>query len=357
MKDVLFVRADGNGTIGLGHIMRSMTIAMPFRNAGFECVFISSPPIHHEIFRRYGFEAIESDYPYDKKTKEEAYAICEWMRQRLAGYVLVDSYYANNEYLSILKECAALICINSTRKKLNTDYLINENLACDRDYLDELYSGSGARLLLGAEYTPIRAEFCNRLYQASDTVRKVLITTGGSDPYNFMTDFLKRIKCRAKYDSLKWLFISGGCNAYYEDLAQEAEGMPGASVVKNEGHMADRMQECDLAISAGGTTALELSVIGVPTIGIAVADDQEAGLSFMHHVEIVRYAGRATNPDFWEMLFSHFDFLLANASVRKEMSEKSRQYIDGKGAERIFLQITKGQVLKNGNWKHTWVSS
>ena len=56
MNNRFFVRADGNGEIGLGHIMRSMTIANEFRKNGFECIYISSKPISLDIFNRYSFD-------------------------------------------------------------------------------------------------------------------------------------------------------------------------------------------------------------------------------------------------------------------------------------------------------------
>ena len=159
MNNRFFVRADGNGEIGLGHIMRSMTIANEFRKNGFECIYISSKPISLDIFNRYSFDVVEIDYPYDSKSISEAMFISRLLNKQ--DYILVDSYYTKNEYLSILKEAARLICINSTTNRLTTDYLINENLACDRDFLGELYSGSDTKLLLGPEYSPIREEFLN----------------------------------------------------------------------------------------------------------------------------------------------------------------------------------------------------
>ena len=58
MNNRFFVRADGNGEIGLGHIMRSMTIANEFRKNGFECIYISSKPISLDIFNRYSFVSL-----------------------------------------------------------------------------------------------------------------------------------------------------------------------------------------------------------------------------------------------------------------------------------------------------------
>lgn len=352
MKDVLFIRADGNGDIGLGHIMRSMTIASVFKDMGFECIYISSAPINKKVFDRYDFKAIEIDYPYDNKSIKEACEICELIKQKEAKYILVDSYYINNEYLEQLKKYSSIICINSTRYRLRTDFLINENIACDRDYFDDLYSGSDTKLLLGSEYSPIRTEFCNRKYRMKNKVKKILVTTGGGDQYNFMTNFLKKISKKGKYGTLNFLFISGGCNVHYEDLVKESNGLSNVIIVNDADNMAELMENSDLAISAGGTTVLELSVMGVPTIGIAVADDQVAGLSFMHHIGMICYAGRITEPEFWNNVCAYFDLLLKDKETRKQLSEQSKKCIDGKGAGRIYHQIVKGW-RENGDRKYS----
>ena len=339
MKHTLFIRADGNEKIGLGHIMRSMTIATSFRNVGFECIYICSAPINKKIFQRYKFSVIEIEYPYSTKTNKEAQNICSLIHERCAEYILVDSYYTNNEYLSILKKCTKLICINSTKKKLITDYLINENIACDRAYLKKLYLGTGTKLLLGPEYSPIRKEFCNRSYKVKKKVSKILITTGGGDQYNFMTQFLKEIMRNIKYCDLEFVFISGGCNIYYDLLLYEAKGKENIKIINNANNMAELMQDSDMAISAGGTTILELSVIGVPTIGIAVADDQEEGLNFMHHAGMICYAGRITETHFWKNVFLYFDNILMSMDLRAKLSGISKKHLDGKGADRICYQI------------------
>ena len=123
MMKKLFIRADGNDKIGLGHIMRSMTIADEFRTHGFDCIFLSSQPINREIFDRYNFQFIELPYPYNHKSVDEAIEIVGILDFYNADYILIDSYFISNEYLSIIKNQFKVICINSTNDWLNTDYL------------------------------------------------------------------------------------------------------------------------------------------------------------------------------------------------------------------------------------------
>ncbi len=347
MKRRLLIRADGNAKIGIGHIMRSMTIATAFKKHGFECFYVSSSPVNREIFERYGFSVTEVNYPYDQKTMTEAEELCRFIQKKSVGFVLIDGYYIGNDYLSLLRRYAAVICINSTRKKLSADFVINENIAGDREYFDSLYLGSGTKLLLGTEYTPVRQEFSQISYSLSAEVNNVLITTGGGDQYNFMTQFLEKIKNEPKYAKLHFTFISGACNDYYEELCRAAYEIPNVTILRDVVNMSEVMGGADLAISTGGTTVLELAAVGVPTIGMAVAADQEAGLNFMHNIGMLKFAGKITDADFWNRLFVYFDKLLADAKMRQNIHAKGRHLIDGKGAERIFREVVRGRQYGN----------
>ncbi len=341
MRKTLFIRADGNSEIGMGHIMRSMTIASSFRKHGYRCVFLSSAPIAQETYDRYGYEVIELKYPYNQKSLEEALEIVDILKQNDVDYLLVDSYFIGNEYLSIIRDNITLICISSIRKKFSVDYLINENIACDRVYINELYAGSETKLLLGARYSPIREEFISRQFVIRKTVKSVLISTGGGDQYNFMTLFLRKIvKERLEYCFINFVFISGEFNSHHAELMDEASGVKNVRIVRNAGNMSELMLDSDIAISAGGMTILELSVMGVPSIGIAVSEDQIAGLTFMGNNDMIEYVGHISEMSFWDSLSLRLDELIRNYDKRVNLSNIASQHIDGNGAQRIFEEIT-----------------
>lgn len=344
MMKKLFIRADGNDKIGLGHIMRSMTIADEFRTHGFDCIFLSSQPINREIFDRYNFQFIELPYPYNHKSVDEAIEIVGILDFYNADYILIDSYFISNEYLSIIKNQFKVICINSTNDWLNTDYLINENIACDINYYKQLYLKSGTKLILGSTYSPIRREFVGAKYIVNPIVKNLLVTTGGGDQHNFMTSFLRMIKRETFFYNINITFVSGLCNPYLNELLRDAFGFKNVSIVSNAPNMAELMKNSDIAISAGGTTVLELSAIGVPTLGIAVAKDQEAGLLFMGNAGIIKYIGKITNPNLMDNVVSCIYSMLENYEERKKLSDISRKIIDGLGAERIYNQIENKQT-------------
>lgn len=339
MSRVMLIRADANEKIGIGHVMRSMTIADAFRKAGYQCIFVCSEPVDRKLFSGENFEVIALDYDYKAKTVGEAREISSLIARYAAEFVLLDSYHLNNEYLRILREHAKTICINSMPDKWETDYLVNLNIACDPEYFYVLYSGTGTKLLLGAEYMPIREEFLGHDYTIRDKVRRIMVTTGGGDQHNFMTGFLESVKVQPCFKDIQFVFISGACNVHYEELVSLGEKSENVSVISSPDNMAEIMLDCDLAIASGGTTVLELSVIGVPTIGIAVADDQVDGLEFMHKGGMIQYAGRVEDVDFWRNIFMLLDRLIEDREERTRMAEFGKKEILGDGAQKITRSV------------------
>ncbi|MBU1147277.1 MAG: UDP-2,4-diacetamido-2,4,6-trideoxy-beta-L-altropyranose hydrolase, partial [Candidatus Omnitrophica bacterium] len=98
------------------------------------------------------------------------------------------------------------------------------------------------------------------------------------------------------------------------------------------------MSESDIAISAGGQTLYELARIGVPAIGVCVADNQILNLKKWAETGFLRFAGRYDDSN----LLSKIDYYLSkfrNRNARYVSSKDGRSRVDGKGADRIVRQI------------------
>ena len=110
---------------------------------------------------------------------------------------------------------------------------------------------------------------------------------------------------------------------------------PQLEILEDVRDMASLMERADLAISAGGTTVLELAVVGVPTIAFSSAPDQVPGLLYMQREGMCRYAGQAADEGFMDRMFYHFDELLTDDRLRLRLHTEARRHLDGNGAARI----------------------
>jgi spore coat polysaccharide biosynthesis predicted glycosyltransferase SpsG len=97
------------------------------------------------------------------------------------------------------------------------------------------------------------------------------------------------------------------------------------------------MRQCDVAISAGGTTLAELAACGVPTVCFSIADNQLNGVNAYGEKGVLAYVGdvRDGKEQLLIAIKKHLDKLLDDKQLRMKYSENGKNTIDGRGAMRI----------------------
>jgi spore coat polysaccharide biosynthesis predicted glycosyltransferase SpsG len=106
----------------------------------------------------------------------------------------------------------------------------------------------------------------------------------------------------------------------------------------NAAEMRKVMLESDIAISAGGQTLYELARVGVPTIGICIAENQLQNIQRWRKSGFLKYAGWYNEKNLLEKIVEAVNkFMSYEERVRR--SEIGRSYVDGKGTRRIISEL------------------
>lgn len=105
--------------------------------------------------------------------------------------------------------------------------------------------------------------------------------------------------------------------------------------------MAALMSQCDLGISAGGTTLYELCATGVPSVSFLTADNQISAVSAFSDNRIIPFAGNACSSlaEVCNALTAFLNAHKASYPQRLNSSRRMRAYVDGEGAYRIAKAI------------------
>ena len=191
MKRKILFRADGNSSIGLGHVYRSLALAS-ILNLEFECHFAIVEPeeVLKTMIQRVCPVCIE--LPPLNSCKKEAQFI---VNTYLANYdiVITDHYKVNTEYQSIIKtgNCK-LVCIDDIYAyHFVADAVINHAPGLRQsNYSIEDYT----KLYLGLDYSLLREEF----YQAAmakrhiESIDNLFICLGGADTHNLTLKILQK---------------------------------------------------------------------------------------------------------------------------------------------------------------------
>jgi UDP-2,4-diacetamido-2,4,6-trideoxy-beta-L-altropyranose hydrolase len=338
---MLYIRADGNAKIGTGHIMRCLSIADAVKKRGGEASFIVADLYMEKQLTESGFQVIclnsvwnQMDGEIDKLTSViEAKSIKK---------LLVDSYYVTEEYLNRLRELTYLIYIDDLNAfNYPCDMLINYN--CYADKFDYLSRYRDTELLLGCRYVPLREEFYNLPQRIPEReVRAVMITAGGSDLYNVAGKIVKLAKSTSDFKLTEFHVVAGQLNPHVVELSRLSSKNNGVIIYKNVQDMSKLMRNCDVAVSAGGSTLYELCACGVPTVTLTTADNQldnvnSFGNGYMINAGVIQEDEELCLNRILEGIRRY----ASDYRLRCEYSEKMKRLVDGSGALRIAQAVVR----------------
>jgi UDP-2,4-diacetamido-2,4,6-trideoxy-beta-L-altropyranose hydrolase len=349
LNNNLFIRTDADSKIGLGHFMRCLALAQCWKNIGGKVTFLSRfdsnvlcDRINSEGF---DFTPIERSFPdpLDWEITEQV------LRKSTGAWLICDGYHFDPQYHRNVKNSGYRLCVIDDTAHLShycADILLNQNgHAKELDYSCEKYTS----MLLGSRYVLLRREILNKknfLNSTSRKVKKILITMGGSDPSN-QTQKLIHLINEIKPKDIEVCTVAGVSNPNIKSLqATVCETGVSFQLIHNPGNIADIIAECDMAISAGGSTCWELAFMGIPLMVVITADNQEGIVTYLDK------KGVAINLGWSDSLspknFNNaFEKLVFDYKIRKEMSACGQQLIDGFGTDRVVRAM-----VGKGNEKH-----
>ncbi len=297
---MFYIRTDGNSKIGAGHVMRCLSIAEALRDLGEVVLFLTADETSVKLIENRGFGYLVLDTAWDDM-EGELPKLLTVIKENKIEKLLVDSYQATERYMHTLYRYAKIAYMDDYGDKAYpVDVLINYNMDAPGIDYKGIYEKSAQKLpklLLGGAYAPVRKEFGNTDYKIRESVRDILLTTGGADKYGAAIHILEKLRQETAKDPLLCCHVaSGAYNEHAESLKNAARGDSHIYFYENVPDMWNLMKKCDLAISAAGSTLYELAAIGVPTVYFYFVDNQEKNAQAFE--TLAKNAGNyASDPD------------------------------------------------------------
>lgn len=338
----LYIRADANEQIGTGHIMRCLAIAEALQRRGGTAVFLVADDSSGQLVSQRGFDAVCLHSPWDD-LEQELGKLTDLIQQEQAGLLLVDSYYVTPHYLGVLGQYTKLAYIDDLDLcPYPVDLLIRYAL-----YQREGAGRGFPRILGGCKYAPLKSRFgALPRREAKGQVERILVLTGGTDPYHVALGIAQHAADSETYRGLQFHMVCGKYNQDYGKLRELAQGNSRLSVHYNVACMAGLMQEADISVTAGGTTVYELCACGTPSICYIMADNQIQNAQALAREGLMLYGGDVRQENWQKGLFDQLDCLLADGGLRRDMAARMQQLVDGKGANRIAEALQRLQDEK-----------
>lgn len=369
---MVVIRADANSKIGMGHVMRCLSVADALLKRGEEVLFVTADDTPVPLLTKKGipYRVLHTDYADMEAELPKLWNALSELPQgpgvpeaalpQRNTFILVDSYYVTEKYLAALKKRITTIYMDDIYAfSYPVDMLINYNIYGEKMGYEKDAAFADTKLLLGTEYVPLREEFsAGAGYVQSRKVLSlgaanvtpaadggILITTGGSDSFNLAGQLLMEAM---KYDALKekeYHVVSGSLNPHSGELQALAQKHENIHIHCNVTNMAELMAESEIALSAGGSTLYELCAMGVPVIAFSFAENQERLVQTFVKRGIAQYGGnyRTDGNKMIQNTIAGLETLLEDENLRTEYRKKARALVDGKGADRIAEAIISGR--------------
>jgi UDP-2,4-diacetamido-2,4,6-trideoxy-beta-L-altropyranose hydrolase len=283
--------------------------------------------------------------------EEDAQQTIQALRGESPDWLIVDHYGLDAAWERRLR--------GHTGKLMTIDDLANRQHDCDL-LLDPNYStGRSARyrelvpeaaaLALGPRYALLRPEYLQHraILRARDgTVRRVLIFFGGSDSHN-LTGMALDALSGAEFDGLEVDVVIGPNNAHRARLERAIAARPCTRSYGQRPHLADLMAEADVAIGAGGTTTWERLCLGLPSLAVSIAENQEPTCEALSSAGLLRYLGRhdQVQPS---TIACELRECIREPGTLVDLSSRSKLAVDGLGTMRLteYLNPTPLKLLR-----------
>jgi UDP-2,4-diacetamido-2,4,6-trideoxy-beta-L-altropyranose hydrolase len=330
------IRADASPTIGGGHVARCLALADALVQRGWEFVFASRPAT------RAALDSLAPglvDMLELSGTADDEPAALRSRWQNGCDLLIVDHYERDADFEQD--------CRSWARTVLVVDDLANRRHACDvlvdptPGRVAEIYDGlaSGAEFLLDAPHALLRSRFAvmrhmrHASHQIADVARRVFIGFGATDPGNATGLALDAVTRCGR--SLQVDVMLGRQAPHLDKVRAQATALPfPVSIHVDTVDVAQLMANADMAIGAGGTSALERCCLGLPSILVVIADNQRrvaGALAELGAAEVLGLDGGVST----DQLTTAIRQLVDDTCRRGNMALKASLVCDGLGVARV----------------------
>jgi len=293
------IRVDASTRMGTGHVMRCLTLAKKLQQQNNQITFLCkrhkgnlisfiqqqgftvialSPPIEDIENQIDDKKWLGCTYQEDAKEVTKALAHYPWL-----DWLIVDHYSLDYRWEKLVKPLTNKIMVidDLANRKHCCNILLDQTLNRQKTAYQELVPRY-CNLLLGADFMLLRDEFYlfrekAKIKRAKTTqITKILISLGGTDPDNITEQLLHwLIQIKDRFPNLQLQVVVSPISNYLSQLKTLIISHHWIEIIVNPKSMAKLMFAADMAIGSSGATAWERCCLGLPSLTIISAKNQE----------------------------------------------------------------------------------
>lgn len=359
-RKIIF-RTDASIQIGSGHVMRCLNLAETMRFLGATCHFICRAHLGNliSLIIERGFQTSVLPAPtvryINNKIRSrpqpnysdwlgvewhvDAYQTKNTIGDKTVDLIIVDHYAIDANWEKLLQDsCFHLVVIDDIANRQHScNFLLDQNYEDIERY--KKHVNQDCLLLLGPRYALLSKKYkeCRNLkMQKKNNINRIFVFFGNTDFHNTTEKALKALSIPALIH-LNVEIVIGVNYQFFESLNKLASSRRRVVIHKSLPDLAELMNTCDLAIGAGGVCNWERICVGLPSLVIAVAENQVPISEMLHSQGIIKYLGEVNVVSIDSISGSLLDEIqlqeISNNAVR------AMNLCDGLGVDRVISEI------------------
>lgn len=358
--------ADASRQIGSGHLMRCVSLAKALQQLGAEIRFYYAAwPGHADVWlKAQGFHGellnfAVDDFLADENAKDLANvwstlwqqqygracvkAWLPWLQSlnlranesdnRTIDWCIYDNYGLAADFVKVIKpSCRQLMAIDDLANREHpVDLLLDQNAVFGMHTRYQTWLPAACIQLLGPQYALLRPEFypssvpttaqtsSARNYQQ---VKRILVSIGGSDTVGLTERLCKLLFAQQVFADISFDVVVGSAYEKITELTEFIATRANSRLFVQTNEMATLMRQADLAIGAGGSSQWERALTHLPSLVVAVADNQQAGCEYLQYLGAIQYLGRIEQVSD-ELLLNAITDIIENKDLRQALAERA----------------------------------
>ena len=362
----ILIRTDSSHNIGIGHVMRCLVLAETLRDQGHTVTFMCRElpgNINFHIINK-NFSLISLPYNESQQASLSIYSLHQqWLgeirkidiQQTLShlaqidpiDWLIVDHYGLDlsweSQYRNYTKQL--LVIDDLADRKHDCDILLDQNYYRDPSLRYHNLLPYHCNTLIGPQYALIRSEFIEarkNITSRRKKIQRLMVSLGGSDNHNGTETILMGIQ-HLNRDDIHIDVVLGATSPNKEIIREFCAINKNFSFHCPAKNMAELMQDADLAIGSSGSTTWERCCLGLPSLVVKIAENQNEIIHQGLSIGIFNYLGEVSALD-EHTVTDKLNDIIYKSEVLQAMSNNGMQLVDGLGAQRV---VEKMQLLEH----------
>ena len=337
------IRVDAGPDLGLGHALRMQSLAAALRQRGAAVDVLG---------RGLGTTAVAgapwtvrpldgADGPLGGEVADAA-AVCDLLGASAPDVVIVDHYGLGEDWERSVAERfpqARVVAVDDLPGRRHAvDLLIDPNLG---PLGPAAAVGSSVRMVAGTAYAPLGAEYRAPVAScaSSGSPRRVLVSLGGGRS-GCIVGLVAALAAEVGLRDIA-LDVVVPDDAERAEVARILADRTGAVVHGRVPSLRPLLERADLVVGAGGTSAWQRLRLGLPTVMVALADNQRRTGEALRGFGLARWHEDDADP---AGIAATVAEALEDRALRERAEHHGPLLVDGRGAERIAFALLPPRV-------------